>query len=98
MKVMVVLILHPLVSGIKIKLEQPNQFLSFGINGGYLFGKQDYSTRRSIFNDHLLTTVAIFKQKHHMVIYISMQVCNIRQYLKAGSFLTIGVHGNWKQN
>ncbi len=83
--------------GHKIKLAA-NQSLSLGINGGYFFGKQDYSTRRTIFNDSLAYNSANFQTTTS---YGNLYFNGGLQYqakLKNDIFLTIGVHGNWKQD
>ncbi|MEP7374340.1 MAG: hypothetical protein ABI675_13175 [Chitinophagaceae bacterium] len=83
--------------GHKIKLST-SQTLSFGINGGYLFGKQDYSRRRSIFNDSLSYNSGNWQTTTS---YGSLYFTGGLQYqakLNKDIFLTVGVHGNWKQN
>ena len=73
------------------------QSLSIGINGGYFFGKQDYSTRRSIFNDSLSYTSGNFQTK---TTYGNLNFNAGLQYqtkVKSDLYLTIGAHGNWEQ-
>lgn len=73
------------------------QSLSLGINGGYFFGKQDYSTRRSIFNDSLSYTSGNFQTK---TTYGNLNFNAGLQYqVKVNSdlYLTIGAYGNWEQ-
>jgi hypothetical protein len=75
-----------------------NQSISFGINGGYLFGKKDYSSRRSIFNDSLRYNSGNYQTK---TTYGSIYGNAGLQYsvnLKKDVYLTIGAYGNWKQN
>ena len=82
--------------GHKIKLSK-TRFFSLGVNGGYLFGKQDYSSRRSIFNDSLSYTSGNFQTK---TTYGNLYFNAGLQYetnLKTGLRLIIGAHGNWKQ-
>ncbi len=85
-------------AGIGHKINFNNtQSLSLGINGGYLFGNQDYSTRRSIFNDSLTYTSAIYQTK---VSFGNLYFNAGLQYeanFKTGIRLTIGVQSNWKQ-
>jgi hypothetical protein len=72
--------------------------LSIGVNGGYLFGKQDYSTRRSIFNDSLSYTSGNFQTK---TTYGNLYFNAGLQYqvkLNTDLYLTIGANGNWEQN
>ena len=71
--------------------------LSFGITGGYFFGKQDYSTRRSIYNDSLSYTSGNFQTK---TTYGNLYFNAGLQYqtkLNTDLFLTIGAYGNWEQ-
>jgi hypothetical protein len=82
--------------GHKIKLGA-SQSLSFGINGGYLFGKQDYSTRRSIFNDSLSYNSGNFQTTtSYGNLYFNAGL-QYQTKLNQDLFLTVGVHGNWKQ-
>lgn len=90
-------------TGFKIFSREKNtietQALSIGINGGYFFGKKDYSTRRSLIND----TVAYYRAN------FETRTTYGNLYFNAGlqykvmlnedrkQFLTIGAHGNWKQ-
>jgi hypothetical protein len=77
-------------------LAQP-QYLSFGINGGYLFGKQDYSTRRSIVNDSITYTSGNLQTKtSYGNVYFNAGF-QYEAHFKKGYRLGIGVHGNWKQ-
>jgi len=83
--------------GHRIKLGT-NQSLSLGITGGYFFGKQDYSSRRSIFNDSMSYNSGNFQT---ITSYGNLYFNAGLQYqakLKQDLILTIGVHGNWKQN
>lgn len=71
--------------------------LSLGINGGYFFGNQDYSTRRAIFNDSLSYTGGNFQT---VTSYGNLYFNGGMQYqakLNSNLYLTIGVHGNWEQ-
>jgi len=82
--------------GHKINLGKGNS-LSLGINGGYFFGKQDYSTRRSIFNDSLSYNSGNFQT---VTSYGNLYFNAGLQYqakLSSEVFLTVGVHGNWEQ-
>jgi len=82
--------------GHKIILSK-NKFLSLGINGGYMFGKQDYSTRRSIFNDSLSYTSGNFQTKTtYGNLYFNAGI-QYEAILKTDLRLTIGAHSNWKQ-
>ncbi len=82
--------------GHKITLSK-NQFLSLGANGGYMFGKQDYSTRRSIFNDSLSYTSGNFQTKTTFGSLYFNAGLQYEAFIKTSHRLTIGVNGNWKQ-
>ena len=84
-------------TGFKINFNK-KQALSLGINGGYLFGKQDYSVRRSIVNDSIQYTSGNFQTK---TTYGSLYFNAGLQYeskLKPDLYLTFGLNGNWKQD
>lgn len=84
--------------GHKIALNKTKtKSISLGVNGGYLFGKQDYSTRISIFDSSLAYTSGNFQTKTtYGNIYFNAGV-QYETYFKTGYRLTLGVHGNWKQ-
>ena len=82
--------------GHKITLSK-NQFLSLGINGGYMFGKQDYSTRRSIFNDSLTYTSGNFQTKTTFgSLYFNAGLL-YEVIINTDHRLIMGANGNWKQ-
>ncbi|HKO80432.1 MAG TPA: hypothetical protein VJU78_08560, partial [Chitinophagaceae bacterium] len=84
---------------INLRKSQPlnPRFLSIGINGGYLFGKQDYSARRSILNDSLIYTSGNFQTKTtYGNIYFNAGL-QYETYFKTGYRLILGISGNWKQ-
>lgn len=74
------------------------QSLSFGMNGGYLFGKQDYSNRRSIFNDSLTYNSGNFQSTTSYGNLYFNGGLQYRAELSQDMYLTVGAHGNWKQN
>jgi len=84
--------------GHKIALNKTKtRSISYGINGGYLFGKQDYSTRISIFDSALAYTSGNFQTKTtYGNIYFNGGI-QYETFFKQGYRLTLGVHGNWKQ-
>lgn len=82
--------------GHKIKLGA-SQSLSLGINGGYLFGKQDYSNRRSILNDSISYTSANFQSTTSFGNLYFNAGLQYQAKLNKDLVLTIGAHGNWKQ-
>ena len=71
--------------------------LSFGINAGYLFGKKDYSTRRSLINDTVNYYQANYETKTS---YGSLYFSAGLQYkvsLNKKISLTAGAFGKWSQ-
>ncbi len=70
---------------------------SFGLNGGYMFGKKDFSARKSIINDSVAFTSGNFQTKtSYGGLYLNAGV----QYMKkldSTTFLTFGAYGNLKQ-
>jgi hypothetical protein len=75
-----------------------SSFLSIGINGGYLFGKQDYSTRRSIFNDSLSYTSGNFQTKTTFGNLYFNAGLQYQAKLNSNLYLTLGAYGNWEQS
>ena len=84
-------------TGFKINFSK-TQALSLGMNGGYFFGKQDYSVRRSIFNDSLQYTSGNFQtQTTFGSLYFNAGL-QYESRLKPDLNLTLGLYGNWKQD
>lgn len=75
-----------------------DESLAFGINGGYLFGKKDYSTRRTILNDSLSYNSANFQTKTTYGNLYANAGIQYQARLSKDLFLSIGAYGNWKQN
>jgi hypothetical protein len=70
---------------------------SFGFNGGYMFGKKDYSARRNIINDTVQYYSGNFQTK---TIYGNLYFNAGMQYqvkLDSVTFMTLGAYGNLKQ-
>ncbi|OLY90846.1 hypothetical protein SAMN05444008_117107 [Cnuella takakiae] len=71
--------------------------LSIGANVGYMFGRKEYDTRRSLLND----SISYYSSKHSTQSYFSGLFYNAGvQYkidLNKKTFLRLGVSGNWKQ-
>jgi hypothetical protein len=88
--------------GKKIKLNKSlnaPQSISLGFNGGYLFGKQDYSTRRSILNDSLIYTSGNMQTKtSYGNVYFNAGFQYEAVDYKKGYRVVLGIHGNWKQD
>ncbi|HET6995774.1 MAG TPA: hypothetical protein VFI06_12370 [Chitinophagaceae bacterium] len=71
---------------------------SLGVNVGYMFGKKDYSTRKSIVNDTVSFNSGNFETKtNYGDVYFNMGA----QYtatLDSTTFLTLGAYGNLKHH
>ncbi len=71
--------------------------LSVGINGGYLFGEKDYSTKRTFLND----SVAYERSNNETKTSFGNLFFNagMQYYANLGNrtTLTIGAYGNWEQ-
>ena len=70
---------------------------SFGVNGGYLFGKKDYSSRKSVINDTVQYNAGNFQTK---TTYGNLYLNAGMQYqvrLDSTTFMTLGAFGNLKQ-
>ncbi|MEO5562832.1 MAG: hypothetical protein ABIR18_05335 [Chitinophagaceae bacterium] len=83
-------------TGFKINLSTYSA-ISFGVNGGYFFGKKDYSSRRSIFNDSLSYNSGNLQTK---TTYGNLYGnAGIQFFTKVAKdmYLTLGAYGNWKQ-
>lgn len=87
-------------TGVKINLGKKNS-ISLGINGGYMFGKRDYSVRRTLINDTLEYNAGNFQTK---TTYGNLYVSGGLQYTSVikntGSDIitfTLGAYGNLKQ-
>ena len=83
-------------TGFKIIFNK-TQALSLGINGGYFFGKQDYSSRRSIFNDSIQYTSGNFQTKTTFGSLYFNAGLQYESKLRPDLYLTFGLNGNWKQ-
>ncbi len=74
-----------------------NHALSLGINAGYLFGNQEYNTRRSLYSNTIAYTSGNIQTK---TAYGNVFFNGGLQYqakLNNALFLTIGAYGNWQQ-
>ncbi len=72
--------------------------LSFGLNTGYLFGKQDYSTKRALINDTVAYRAANFESKTNFNNYYLSAGFQWKKLLDTGNlFLTLGAYGNLGQ-
>lgn len=73
------------------------QSISFGANGGYLFGKKDYSARRTFANDTVEYISGNFQTKTtYGNIYFNMGL-QYHAQLDSNTILTIGAYGNIRQ-
>lgn len=88
--------LATLGTGVKINMGKRTTF-SLGVNGGYLFGKKDYSTRRSIYNDQYAYNSG---NKQTQTTYGNLYAnagLQLHHSFNNKLFLSIGAYGNWKQ-
>lgn len=88
--------LGSLGTGVKIKTGN-FQYLSIGVNGGYMFGSRDYSSRLSLKNDSINYASANFEHKTGMGgLYFD---AGLQYYFKASDqiLVSLGAYGNWKQ-
>lgn len=72
---------------------------SFGVNGGYMFGKKDYSARRTLINDTVEYNAGNFQTK---TTYGNLYVNAGIQYLiranrDSSLYITLGAYGNTRQ-
>lgn len=75
-----------------------NSTLAIGFNGGYLFGKKDISSRRSIFNDSLSYTSGNFQTNTTFGNLFINGGVQFQTKVKEDLYLTLGAYGNLKQN
>ncbi|HET9429765.1 MAG TPA: hypothetical protein VFO70_01255 [Chitinophagaceae bacterium] len=83
----------------KMKEGLETQALSIGINGGYFFGKKDYSTRRSLLNDSVEYYRGNFETRTtygNLYFNAGLQY-RIMLNEKKRQSLTLGAYGNWGQ-
>lgn len=84
-------------TGVRIAINN-KQSLSVGINAGYLFGKKEYSTRRSLLNDTVEYYRGNFETRTtYGNIYLNAGLQYRVLLGKPGKSLTIGAYGNWDQ-
>lgn len=83
-------------TGFKINLGQNNS-LSLGVNGGYLFGKKDYSSRRSILNDSLLYNSGNLETKTTYGNLYGNAGLQFQHWFNKAIYISLGAYGNWKQ-
>lgn len=83
----------------KTKDNIETSFLSFGLNAGYLFGRKDISTRRTLINDTVAYYQGNFETRTNygnLYFGAGMQYRTVLNFSKK-TFLTIGAFGNWQQ-
>lgn len=88
-----------LIDRFKDSARRKYERLSFGVNAGYLFGKKDYSTKRSLINDSVLYFQGNFQTR---TTYGSLHFdAGLQYYLivdtARGTSLTLGAFGTWEQ-
>lgn len=70
---------------------------SFGFNGGYMFGKKDYSARRNIINDTVQYNSGNFQTKTTFGnLYFNAGI-QYQVKLDSSTYMTLGAYGNMKQ-
>jgi hypothetical protein len=74
-----------------------NNALSLGINAGYLFGNQEYNTRRSLYNSTISYTSGNIQTKTSYGNLFFNGGLQYQAKLNKGLFLTVGAYGNWQQ-
>lgn len=89
--------LASLGTGFRIKFSD-KQSISFGINGGYLFGKKDISSRRALLNDSIAYNAGNFQTKTTFGNLYGNVGVQYQVRLKSDLFLSLGAYGNWKQS
>jgi hypothetical protein len=72
--------------------------LSFGINGGYYFGKKDYASKRSLINDSVQYFQGNYQTKTSFGNVFFSAGVQYRKSLKNDLLLTAGLYGNWSQH
>lgn len=90
------LYLASLGTGFKFKVGK-DQYIALGVNGGYMFGSQDYTTTRSLYNDSTFYATGTWENKTGLgKLYAD---AGIQYYGKLGNrlYLGLGAYGNWKQ-
>lgn len=75
-----------------------NNFISFGINAGYLFGNRENTTFRSLINDTLLYYSSDHTTKTSFNSLFFNAGIQYEAELNKTTLLRFGFSGNWKQN
>jgi hypothetical protein len=73
------------------------QSLSIGTNGGFLFGKKDYTSRRSFINDTVAYNSGNFQTKTTYGNFYFNLGLQYQAQLDSSLYLTLGAYGNLKQ-
>ncbi|TXI33726.1 MAG: hypothetical protein E6Q58_02320 [Niabella sp.] len=83
-------------TGVKFKTGK-SQYLSLGVNAGYMFGSKDYNTRVSFINDS--TRYANGNYENKMSIKGLYFDAGMQYHFKASEkiYVGLGAYGNWKQ-
>ncbi|HRB63003.1 MAG TPA: hypothetical protein PLL63_00260 [Niabella sp.] len=83
-------------TGVKFKTGK-SQYLSLGVNAGYMFGSKDYNSRISFINDSIRYASGNFESKLGIKgFYFD---AGMQYHFKANDkiFVGVGAYGNWKQ-
>ncbi|GAB3007101.1 membrane protein [Niabella terrae] len=83
-------------TGVKFKTGA-KQYMSLGINGGYMFGSRDYNSRRTFVNDS--TAYAAGHYRNRTAINGLYFDAGLQYHIQASDKIVIGLgaYGNWKQ-
>lgn len=84
-------------TGVKFKVGKAG-FLSLGVNGGYMFGKKDYSTRLSLISDDVIYAAGNKQTKTGIGGLYFDAGAQYQFKLNDKLYMGVGAYGNMKQN
>lgn len=83
-------------TGVKIDMGK-NTSLSLGVNGGYLFGKKDYSSRRAIYSTQVSYNSGNLQTKTTYGNLYANAGLQFQHWFNKNLYVSLGAYGNWKQ-
>ncbi|MBO9617909.1 MAG: hypothetical protein J7539_02645 [Niabella sp.] len=83
-------------TGVKFKVGK-DQYISLGVNGGYMFGSQNYTTTRSLYNDSTYYATGTWDTRTGMGKLYADAGFQYMGRISKNLYLGIGAYGNWKQ-
>lgn len=83
-------------TGVKINMGK-NTSLSLGINGGYLFGKKDYSSRRAIYSNQVSYNSGNMQTQTTYGNLYGNAGLQFQHWFSNSLYVSLGAYGNWKQ-